>query len=77
MYEAFNHVFIDRTRFFDVEKVFFSRWNDVDQSGMLVSEVEMPTGFFPDEHTLESQDKIKRFEHKGKVVNLYFDGVSI
>ena len=35
----------------------------------------MPTGFFPDEDVLKSQSNIKRYEHKGKVVNLYFDGV--
>ena len=56
---------------------YISRWNDGDQSGMIVSEVEMPTGFFPDEDMLKSQNDIKRHEHKGKVVNLYFDGVCI
>ncbi|XP_052786186.1 CD109 antigen-like [Mya arenaria] len=51
------------------------RWTDPSDSGMLLMEVELPTGFNPDVDTLKAQAAIKQFEQRGRYVPLYFDGL--
>ncbi|XP_053387777.1 CD109 antigen-like [Mercenaria mercenaria] len=50
-------------------------WTGPEASGMLIMEVEMPTGFQPDNDFLKAQDLIKRHETNGRNIALYFDGV--
>ncbi|XP_053387783.1 CD109 antigen-like [Mercenaria mercenaria] len=50
-------------------------WIGPEPSGMLIMEVEMPTGFQPDNDFLKAQDLIKRHETSGRNIALYFDGI--
>ncbi|XP_053387785.1 C3 and PZP-like alpha-2-macroglobulin domain-containing protein 8 [Mercenaria mercenaria] len=51
-------------------------WTGPATSGMLVAEVEMPTGFRPDNDALKVQKLIKRHETNGRNIALYFDGIN-
>ncbi|XP_053387784.1 CD109 antigen-like [Mercenaria mercenaria] len=50
-------------------------WTGPEQSGMLIMEVEMPTGFQPDNDFHKAQSLIKRHEANGRNIALYFNGV--
>ncbi|XP_060586242.1 C3 and PZP-like alpha-2-macroglobulin domain-containing protein 8 [Ruditapes philippinarum] len=52
------------------------RWIGSDKSGMLLMEVEMPTGFQPDDYLLNSQNIIMKHETNGRNIALYFNGVN-
>ncbi|XP_060557269.1 CD109 antigen-like [Ruditapes philippinarum] len=52
------------------------RWAGRNESGMLLMEVQMPTGFQSDNNILNIQNKIKKHETNGRNIALYFNGVN-
>ncbi|XP_060570674.1 C3 and PZP-like alpha-2-macroglobulin domain-containing protein 8 [Ruditapes philippinarum] len=51
------------------------RWNGRLDSGMLLMEVEMPTGFQSNATVLNRQSIIMKHETNGRIIALYFNGV--
>lgn len=58
---------------FEIKQI--CRWKDLMQSGMLLMQVELITGFIADTDVLETQTDVKIFETQGRFVFIYFEGV--